>query len=229
MSKILQVMVLVGLAQLSITVTLAKTDVSLRVEGGVSGYGGALLYHLHPLVNLALGYNGDDIKWGNKLHIAGVNANLNVENDVTFLNANIYPWGKRDNRWLNSLYTSIGIGYVDHKYNINHNYKKGEKLPGKLNNIQFLKEREINAQGYIDYASGISPYLGLGFSPQLTTHWGVFTELGVYYVGSATAHVTHVNNIDIGFLPPKYTAYKMGSNNLIAWSPVAKFGLTYRF
>lgn len=229
MNKIHQMIALIGLTLFSTTATFAKSDMSLRVEGGVSGYGGALLYHVHPMVDLALGYNGGGINWKNKLHIGGVKTDLNIENDVSFFNANLYPWGTSDNPWLNSLYASIGIGYVDNKYNVSRNFKAGEKLPGKLNGLFFLKDKAINARGYIDYASGISPYLGFGFSPQFNEHWGAFTEFGVYYVGDATAHVTHANNINLGFAPQKYTVYKLESSNLIAWSPVAKMGLTYRF
>lgn len=229
MNNIQQMIASISLTLLSTMPTFAKTDVSLRAEGGVSGYGGAILYHAHPVVGLVLGYNGGGIRWKNQLSIMGAQADLKIENDVSYMNANIYPWGKSENRWINSLYASIGIGYVDSKYNVHRNFKPGEKLPGKLNSLFFLKDKTINARGYIDYASGISPYLGFGFSPQFNEHWGAFTEFGVYYVGDATAHVTHINNMNLGFVPQKFTEYKLESNNLIAWSPVAKMGLSYRF
>jgi len=230
MKKMHYVLMLMGLALFSTTTTFAKSEASLRAEGGISGYGGAILYHVHPTVNLVLGYNGGGISWKNQLSILGAQTDLKVENDVSYFNINYYPWGKSDNPWLSALYTSIGMGYVDNKYNLHRNFRLGEKRPGILNNSFFPKNKEVDVRGYVDFSNGISPYFGLGFSPQLNEHWGVFTEVGLYYVGEATAHVTHINKHKLpGFVPVNFTTFKLGNHNFVAWSPVAKTGVTYRF
>ncbi|MDQ8934549.1 hypothetical protein [Acinetobacter rudis] len=227
MKKVHQAIALLGLTLLCTTTTFAKSALSVRAEGGVSGYGAAVLYHVHPSVNFALGYNGGDMQWDNSLKIAGITTDLNVDNDLSFFNANIHPWGNSDNRWLSALYTSVGVGYVNNKYHIHHTFKPGEKRPGLLN--LFSKKKALDVKGYIDYTQGISPYCGFGFSPQLNKHWGAFAEVGLYYVGEAKAHITHVKGINIEGLMPNQSVFKLEGNDYVSWSPVAKMGLTYRF
>ena len=68
------------------------SPVSVRAEVGTTGYGGAISYRVNPYVGLSLGYNGGDISWSDELKIDGTKYDMDMDNNNTYLNAEIYPW-----------------------------------------------------------------------------------------------------------------------------------------
>ena len=76
----------------------------VRAEVGTTGYGGALLWTANPYVGLALGYNGGDISWSDDLSVDGVKYDVDMDNKLAYLNAEIRPWGASSNRWAQGVY-----------------------------------------------------------------------------------------------------------------------------
>lgn len=190
---------------------------AVRAEVGTTGYGGAISWSPNPYVGVTLGYNGGDISWSDDVEVDDVNYDVDMENNLTYLNAEIRPWA-------NWFYMAAGVGYVDQEYELQAREDGGNI---RLDN----QDTGLSTLAYdLDYDSKIAPYLGLGFSPAITNRWGVFGEVGAYYTGNPSVsnvratggnwedneavrdHIDNVRNDD------KYE-----------WLPVAKLGVTYRF
>src|SRR5690606_41802608 len=80
-------------------------------EVGTTGYGGAISWNANPYVGVTLGYNGGDFSWSDDLSINGSKYELDMDNNLTYLNAEIRPWA-------NWFYIASGVGYVDIYYEI---------------------------------------------------------------------------------------------------------------
>ena len=139
----------------------------VRAEVGTTGYGGALLWTANPYVGLALGYNGGDISWSDDLSIDGTKYDMDMDNNLTYLNAEIRPWGASANRWAQGVYVAAGVGYIDNEYGL-------EKRLNNANDTLKIGDQNFYApsgQGYVkgdmSYKNDIAPYLGLGFAPKI--------------------------------------------------------------
>ena len=95
--------------------------VSVRAEVGTTGYGGAISYRVNPHVGLSLGYNGGDISWSDILKINGTEYDMDMDNNNTYLNAELYPWGASQNAFARALYVAAGVGYLDNGYKLTKN------------------------------------------------------------------------------------------------------------
>ena len=91
---------------------------SVRAEAGTTGYGGAVTWTANPYVGVTLGYNGGDVSWSDDLSVDGVKYDMDMKNNLTYLNAEVRPWGTSSNMWANSLYMAAGVGYVDSEYTL---------------------------------------------------------------------------------------------------------------
>lgn len=209
------------------TSTFAENSFSVRAEGGLTGYGGAVLYEVNPYVSLALGYNGGQVNWKDNIKINNIDYNLKMNNDTSYLNALIRPWGTSNSLWARSFYTAVGLGYIGDNYDVDRYFAAGEKRPSQLNKF-VPKSVAVDTKGYLDYSSTISPYLGLGISPQINKNWSVFAEIGAYYTGDAQIHITEINGVNVHDLSQR-TDYQLDDEEIFRWHPVAKLGLVYSF
>lgn len=225
--KSINFIALMGGVLLTGNYALAESQFSVRAEAGLSGYGGAFLYQVNPNISLALGYNGGKINWKDSVRINNIDYDLDMHNDMAYLNAIVYPWGMSDHTWLGSIYTTVGIGYLNNEYDLHRYFAPGEKRPAKINKY-ISKNVAVDVKGYLDYPTTIAPYIGFGLSPQINDRWGIFAEVGTYYTGSAYAHVTHLNDQYVGNLKIK-TDYKLDNETIFTWYPIAKLGVVYRF
>jgi len=216
-----------NLLTVSSTLAYATTDFSIRTEGGLSGYGGAIIYNVNPYISLALGYNGGQVNWKNNIKINGIRYNIEMNNNRTYINTTFWPWTYSPNNWLQAFHTTIGIGYIGDNYDIHQNFKVGEARPSQLNKF-IPKNFEIDAKGLLDYGNPIAPYLGVGLSPKFNLNWSGFFEIGIYYTGSPTVRLTHINNNEVK-ADPKFTHYELNDNFFFKWHPVAKAGIAYSF
>ena len=41
---------------------------------------------------------------------------MDMENNNTYLNAELYPWGASQNAFARSLYVAAGVAYLDNEY-----------------------------------------------------------------------------------------------------------------
>ena len=196
----------------------------VRAEVGTTGYGGALLWTANPYVGLALGYNGGDISWSDDVEVDDVNYDVDMDNNLTYLNAELRPWGASPNKWAQGVYVAAGVGYIDQQYALQARDDGGKiKVKGEDTGLSKL--------GYdLDYSNDIAPYLGLGFAPKINKNWGVFGEVGAYYTGNPT-----VTNVNYHGKQPSDAALvedhlnEVRNDDKYEWMPVAKLGVSYHW
>ena len=201
----------------------------VRAEVGTTGYGGALLWTANPYVGLALGYNGGDISWSDDLSVDGVKYDVDMDNKLAYLNAEIRPWGASSNRWAQGVYMAAGVGYIDNDYDLT---KRSSDGTIKINGTNYSYNGSVN--GKMEYKNDIAPYLGLGFAPKINKNWGVFGEVGAYYTGNPTVNLdkdgTFVNaaggNADADL---RAEEQKIANDDKYAWMPVGKVGVTFHW
>ncbi|OTG94506.1 hypothetical protein B9T24_12170 [Acinetobacter sp. ANC 4654] len=201
----------------------------VRAEVGTTGYGGALLWTANPYVGLALGYNGGDISWSDDLSINGTKYDMEMDNKVGYLNAEVRPWGASGNRWAQGVYMAAGVGYIDNDYDLT---KRSSDGTIKINGTNYSYNGSVN--GKMEYKNDIAPYLGLGFAPKINKNWGVFGEVGAYYTGNPTVNLdkdgTFVNaaggNADADL---RAEEQKIANDDKYAWMPVGKVGVSFHW
>ncbi|WP_180007624.1 MULTISPECIES: ornithine uptake porin CarO [unclassified Acinetobacter] len=194
-----------------------------RLEVGTTGYGGALLWTANPYVGLALGYNGGDISWSDDLSVDGVKYDMDMDNKVGYLNAEVRPWGASANPWAQGLYVAAGVGYIDTEYGLKSTAKSGEiEIDGKDTSFERLN-------GKVSYDNDIAPYLGLGFAPKLNKNWGVFGEVGAYYTGNPTAKLTAVGGTPADRELLADHERNIEQDDKYEWLPVGKVGVSYHW
>ena len=199
---------------------------SVRAEVGTTGYGGAISYNANPHVGVTLGYNGGNISWTDDLSVNGTKYDLDMDNNLTYLNAEIRPWAK----WF---YLAAGVAYSDNDYGLRG--RPGTNGEIRIDGSTFGADVG-DVVGSLSYKNNIAPYLGIGFSPAITNRWGVFGEIGAYYNGNPTVDLyntgsqtaTSVNNRPITDAIDREKD-KIRNDNKYEWLPVAKLGLSFRF
>ncbi|NNH01412.1 ornithine uptake porin CarO [Acinetobacter sp. ANC 5414] len=195
----------------------------VRAEVGTTGYGGALLWTANPYVGLALGYNGGDISWSDDLSVDGVKYDVDMDNKLAYLNAEIRPWGASENRWAQALYMAAGVGYLDSEYGLKSQTGSGTiEIDGK-------PTRFSSVNGNVSYENDISPYLGLGFAPKINKNWGVFGEVGAYYTGNPKASLTGVGGTDADQTLLAEHERNIENDDEYQWLPVGKVGVSYHW
>jgi len=202
---------------------------AVRAEVGTTGYGGAISWNANPYVGVTLGYNGGDISWSDDLSINGSDYDLDMDNNLTYLNAEIRPWA-------NWFYMAAGVGYIDNDYGL-------ERRPGT--NASFTVDgsrfnagtTDARISGDLSYKNSLAPYVGIGFSPSITNRWGIFGEVGAYYNGnpavnlSASPDALALVGDDGRTLNQALIAEEdeIRNDNKYEWLPVAKLGVSFRF
>ena len=200
---------------------------AVRAEVGTTGYGGAISWNVNPYVGVTLGYNGGDISWSDDLSINGSKYDLDMDNKLAYLNAEIRPWA-------NWFYMAAGVGYIDNSYDIDRRIGGTEGFT--VNGTDFLAGADgARINGQLSYKNDIAPYVGIGFSPAITNRWGVFGEVGAYYNGNPRANLTASGTAvtevpGTNFLTEVEREERAIENdNKYEWLPVAKLGVSFRF
>ena len=198
---------------------------AVRAEVGTTGYGGAISWSPNPYVGVTLGYNGGEISWTDDVKIDGNTYDLDMDNNLTYLNAEIRPWA-------NWFYVAAGVGYLDNEYEVSRTIKSGNGF--SVNDNDYIAVSDVEIAGNVDYDNKIAPYLGLGFSPSITNRWGVFGEVGAYYSGNPNVNLTSTGTattVSGTGLANDVNAEEdeIRNDDKFEWMPVAKLGVTYRF
>ena len=198
-----------------------------RIEAGTTGYGGAFSWSPNPYVGLTLGYNGGEVSWSDDISVNGAKYDLEMDNNNVYLNVEMRPFA-------NWFYVAAGVGYLDNEYEIKGKPNGGTyKIDGKFFNANDVG----NLRGKMNYENNISPYLGIGFSPAITSRWGVFGEIGAYYSDNPSVSLNADNNLALALDGSGVTSGQAIANDREAireddkyeWLPVAKLGLSFRF
>ncbi|QKU21087.1 ornithine uptake porin CarO [Acinetobacter lwoffii] len=200
---------------------------AVRAEVGTTGYGGAISWSANPYVGVTLGYNGGDISWSDDLSINGSKYDLDMDNNLTYLNAEIRPWA-------NWFYMAAGVAYIDNDYDIDRRVRGGETF--RVNDVEFEAVGDARINGQLSYKNNIAPYVGIGFSPAITNRWGVFGEIGAYYNGNPTVNLTptgtavSTDGVIADFADQvEREERNIRNDNEYEWLPVAKLGVSFRF
>ncbi|WP_443611990.1 ornithine uptake porin CarO [Acinetobacter pseudolwoffii] len=202
---------------------------AVRAEVGTTGYGGAISWNANPYVGVTLGYNGGDISWSDDISVNGTKYDLDMDNNLTYLNAEIRPWA-------NWFYMAAGVAYIDNDYGIESRTGANGIITLDGNRYQTVGNTTGRISGDLSYKNNIAPYVGIGFSPAITNRWGVFGEIGAYYNGNPTVDLyntgsqtaTSVNGRPITDAIDTERD-KIRNDNEYEWLPVAKLGVSFRF
>lgn len=205
-----------------------------RLEVGTTGYGGALLWTANPYVGLALGYNGGDISWSDNVKVNGSTYDMDMDNSLAYLNAEIRPWGASDNVWAQGVYVAAGVGYLDNEYGLERRISQGRNF--SVNNTEFNAASNVQIKGKQKYENQFAPYVGFGFAPKINKNFGVFGEVGAYYTGNPSVSLQQVagsdqvnGNGDRLSDAIRGEQAKISNDDKYKWLPVAKLGLSYHF
>ncbi|WP_104511211.1 ornithine uptake porin CarO type 6 [Acinetobacter indicus] len=201
---------------------------AVRAEVGTTGYGGAISWSANPYVGVTLGYNGGDISWTDDLSVNGTKYDLDMDNNLTYLNAEIRPWA-------NWFYMAAGVAYIDNDYDLSKRIGAGETLSIDGNQYELATgATEGRVNGQLSYKNNIAPYVGIGFSPAITDRWGVFGEIGAYYNGNPQVNLTASGLAPVEGSPSVESVIEeeeraIRNDNEYEWLPVAKLGVSFRF
>ena len=207
----------------------------VRAEVGTTGYGGALLWTANPYVGLALGYNGGDISWSDDLSINGTKYDMDMDNNLTYLNAEIRPWGTSPSKWAQGVYVAAGVGYIDNDYDLQKRTSAGRTLSINNNDYQVVDaNQEGGVNGKMSYKNDIAPYLGFGLNAPVYKNVGLFGEVGAYYTGNPDVKLASYNLEGVNGAKPIDQAVadeqnKIANDNKYEWMPVAKLGVSYHW
>ncbi|WP_155756736.1 hypothetical protein [Acinetobacter nectaris] len=177
----------------------------LRIDAGLNGYGGAVLWDVNNYVSFVLGYEGSTIDWKHHTTVNGRRYQLDqVKNKNTYVNAEIHPWGESHSSLLKSFYIATGVGYLNHK-----------------NDLHLATSAQTKVE--MSYSHAISPYLGFGAKTLFAEHWGMFGEVGAYYVDHplVSSSIMDVDTYN--------DQYSLKNDSKYQWLPVAKLGVIYKF
>ena len=195
----------------------------VRVEAGTTGYGGALIYSASPNTDLVIGYNGGDISYSDDLSIDGVTYDLEQENNTSYLNAQLRPFA-------NSFHVALGVAYTDNEYEVTGRPNgNGATSTYKIDGQDFLASDVGTLTGKVSYKNDIVPYVGIGFSPAITTRFGLFGQVGAYYTGNPEVKLVGSNATGAAKAAIANEERKIAEDDKFKFQPVAKVGATLRF
>lgn len=197
----------------------------VRVEAGTTGYGGALVYSASPKADVVIGYNGGTVSWSGDLSIDGVTYDLEQENNTSYLNAQLRPFA-------NSFHVALGVAYTDNEYEVTGRPNgNGATSTYKIDGQDFLASEVGTLTGKVSYKNDIVPYVGIGFSPAITTRFGLFGQVGAYYTGNPDVQLRGSNAVagTPAAQAIENEERKIAEDDKFKFQPVAKLGATLRF
>lgn len=198
----------------------------VRAEVGTTGYGGAVSWSVNPYTAITLGYNGGDISWSDDIKVNGSKYDLDMDNKAAYLNAEIRPFA-------NAFYMAAGVAYLDNDYGLE---QRGNTIRLNGNDFASTDDKQGYVKGEMKY-EGFAPYVGLGFSPAITSRVGLFGEIGAYYTGNPKVNLAASDNLSgVGTNSDQTIDQaieeqenKLRNDSKYEFLPVAKLGLSVRF
>lgn len=209
---------------------------SVRIEGGTTGYGGAIAYGVNQYTDVVLGYNGGDAAdlIGGEIEYNDVDYDLEQDNNTVYLNAEIRPFG-------NWFHIALGTAYNDNEYKIRaKDFNSGATY--RFDGTTFATTGLNGAgevRGRVNYKNDIVPYIGFGVSPSITSRIGLFAQIGAFYNGNPEVNLVaenpnarDVNNPLTGRTigeALRAEEQEIRNDDKYEWMPVGKVGLSFRF
>ena len=159
---------------------------------------------------------------------------VDYDSKVQYLAANIRPFA-------GAFHISLGL------YNQDINFKgqyspsdfyldDGERPEYEFNHAIFDANTVGNVKLDVSFDKKVLPYVGIGWSPNLSKRWGLSTQLGAMYAGEAqVAYYPENGNTSVQDIDQTTTlgeALRVEEelfSSSLKWIPVAKLGLWIRF
>lgn len=206
-------------------------------EAGLLGFGVGAGFSVNSYLDIVAGYNGG------KYNAEGLDFELtsgmkvdqvDYDSKVQYLAANIRPFA-------GAFHISLGL------YNQDINFKgqyspsdfyldDGERPEYEFNHAIFDANTVGNVKLDVSFDKKVLPYVGIGWSPNLSKRWGLSTQLGAMYAGEAQVSYypengnTSVQDIDqTTTLGEALRVEEELFSSSLKWIPVAKLGLWIRF
>jgi hypothetical protein len=199
----------------------SRSDFSLGVEGGTTGFGPVLMYTASPKLNFALSYgllsfDGDNVK-GDK---SRYDYDVRLSNLATV--ANWHPWGGH-------FHLTAGAFLYDHRVDFTARPRNNKSF--EIGDHSYDKTQITSVTGKIDTGSTIAPYVGVGWTwvlgksgISLITNFGLMFTQG--YDTKLTATGPAAN--DPTFIADLHKEQD-DLSDIVKVFPVLKAGFVYRF
>jgi hypothetical protein len=158
-----------------------------------------------------------------------------MENNNTYLNAELYPWGASENAFARSLYVAAGVAYLDNDYDLQKRTSAGRTLSINNNDYEVVDaSKDGGVTGKMSYKNDIAPYVGFGLNAPVYKNIGVFGEVGAYYTGNPDVKLDAYNLKAVTGAKPIDQAVadeqdKIANKGSYEWMPVGKVGVSFKF
>ena len=205
-------------------------------EAGIFGFGAGVGFSVNPYIDLTAGFNKGswkNVEFASFELMDGTKYKMDIDTDVKSFYANIRPFAGK-------FYVTLGMVNQDNKI-------KGSLEPNEDNTLfgtaeyvfddaTFDANQVGKVYGSLHYEKKTMPYIGIGWSPALTSRFGLTTQIGALYAGKPTIELYPENsNLTVQdkdkttTLGDALEAEKESFKSNLEWFPVAKLGLWLRF
>jgi hypothetical protein len=205
-------------------------------EAGIFGFGAGVGFSVNPYIDLTAGFNKGswkDVEFASFELMDGTKYKMDIDTDVKSFYANIRPFAGK-------FHVTLGMVNQDNKI-------KGSLEPNEDNTLfgtaeyvfddaTFDANQVGKVYGSLHYEKKTMPYIGIGWSPALTSRFGLTTQIGALYAGKPTIELYPENgNLAVQdkdkttTLGDALEAEKESFKSNLEWFPVAKLGLWLRF
>lgn len=220
--------------------TLFKTAVNpgaVSLELGTLGYGANVAWGVNDSTELQAGWAGMDlnistdiggndsiINWpkvlGDEYKDFEGELDLDIKTSNPYLGVQMRPM----NNWLT---VGAGVMVPDHEIKATATATTaGGDITVNGNNYPIAQGGTITVTA--ENNNKLAPYATLGFRPNVNNRFGLFAEVGAAYIGKYNTTVDVSSNITNSSDLQKDLEQEVRDSSL-AWYPIAKAGMTYRF
>lgn len=205
-------------------------------EAGIFGFGAGVGFSVNPYIDLTAGFNKGswkDVEFASFELMDGTKYKMDIDTDVKSFYANIRPFAGK-------FHVTLGMVNQDNKIKGSLEPNEDNALFGTaeyvFDDATFDANQVGKVYGSLHYEKKTMPYIGIGWSPALTSRFGLTTQIGALYAGKPTIELYPENgNLNVQdkdhttTLGAALEAEKESFKSNLEWFPVAKLGLWLRF
>jgi hypothetical protein len=205
-------------------------------EAGIFGFGAGVGFSVNPYIDLTAGFNKGswkDVEFASFELMDGTKYKMDIDTDVKSFYANIRPFAGK-------FHVTLGMVNQDNKIKGSLEPNEDNALFGTaeyvFDDATFDANQVGKVYGSLHYEKKTMPYIGIGWSPALTSRFGLTTQIGALYAGKPTIELYPENgNLAVQdkdkttTLGDALEAEKESFKSNLEWFPVAKLGLWLRF
>ncbi len=154
---------------------------AISVEAGSLGYGANIAYGANEYTEVQVGWTGGDILSKAEFEVKDVDFEAETDFSTPYVGVQLRPL----KNWL-----TVGVGAM--YMGKNEIIATATPAKGKsftYNGKTYTAEADAKIDSSLEFKNAMSPYLSLGFRPNINNRFGLFGELGVAYTGGMEANV----------------------------------------